>query len=128
MFDLRDLEFRTFFLNRIINSWVSRNHQDIIRKLLDKEELSDGDLIIFYLEFDKMLSNSSTLRFLFVETLFDYKMDKIESHRIFKFSEIVKNECLFFKGPGRISYLKLRNVIGHDILFDKLADIFLDHI
>lgn len=117
IFDLRDVGFREYFINFSIANCVLS---------LKKEEISDKDLIRFYLEYSNLCDKHPLVYDNLMMTLFNYKKSKITEERHVRFEKIIKEKT------GMIvfimSYSALKGVIYNDEVFNELVDIFLDEI
>ncbi len=124
LFDLRDREFRRFFMGATLYYCDFKN-----LSLFNKEEITDRDLLEFYFEYSSgvgyRVKLTSELRWI----LFNYKMERVNEDRLIKFWDIVK-EKTGIKLTERVFYGSLIDYLfscDHSI-FDELVDIFLDEV
>jgi hypothetical protein len=119
-FNFRDKEFREYFITFAYSSTLD---QDL--SFLNKDEITNNDLIRFYLEYSEEIKCYS---YRFYSTLFNYKMMKIGEDRLFKFFEIVK-EKTNFTITSKLTYDSFCYRIRIEADYDgvgELIDMFLD--
>ena len=124
IFDLRDLEFRRFFLANLSYWCDIRNKISITRN----GEITDNDLIRLYLEVCSIKMDNVY----FTALLFNYKMLKVSQDRLDKFCEICKKMYGLspdeLKYNNKIDYLSLSAAIPANGDVCEMMDIFLDEI
>lgn len=127
IFNLRDLKFREYIVKNQI-------HCDFTKfSLFKKDEITDRDLIRFYIEYSEYLSKAPYYYDPLIELtriFFNYKMGKITESQLIKFNEIVKDETNVDLKKFRASYYGLYNQIfwSGPRKIEKLVNIFLDEI
>lgn len=129
IFDLRDFEFRRFFLTNLSYWYNVRNNNFLFNMKNNREmEITDSDLIRLYLEVCSVTMDSVY----FTAILFNYKMLKASKDRIDKFYEICKEMYGLnpdqLKYNNRTDYLSLSAVVPPNVDVCEMMDIFLDQI
>lgn len=124
--NFRNKEFRDYFIGHIVFTHISFKDVMDLSRILNKEEISDNDLISAYL----ILNNVNGV---FVDELFfDYKMLSISKDRKSKFFDIIEAETgivIDRTMGGMVNYQELLIRDGMTVSkFIKLADIFLDEV
>ena len=122
--DFRDPKFRDYLIDMLFSP--SFPSEDNLLKILNKERITDGDLIQIYLSLNKL--NEVLIDKLF----FNYKMWTISSDRISKFLDIAeaKTSIITDRAMGGMinGYYFLKGSISNESVFQELVDIFLDEI
>jgi hypothetical protein len=118
---LRNLEFRKFFIESNYSAKCILHH-------LEKEEISDKDLLRFYLEYSKLCDNFEMISIDVTRTLFNYKIQKISDERILNFGKIIKEKTGNSLHVKFYRYYSLKGAINNELVFQELVDIFLDEV
>ncbi len=129
--DLRDLEFRQYLVRNIgvVMSFDIRNEF----YFLNKEEVTDRDLLEFYFKYFKLKSKLVISDEEINKILFNYKLEKISKEEKANFFAIVKNKIgVTLNGNWVYEYYSFKTVvvnamIGVDVFYE-LVDIFLDEV
>lgn len=119
--DLHNEEFRNLL---IFNLRHLLNVEDII-EIIKKEKITNNDILRFYFKCSKRISTWHYI----IETLFNYKMNRISDERVIKFKTIIKQKYPTKDiSANRIGYIELMYSFSSPLGFYELVDIFLDEI
>lgn len=124
-FNLRDVEFRDYLLR--YSSAYCRPIYNIL-PLLNKKDVSDKDLVEFYLKLSNICDRLPSANKEFARMLFNYKVTKISDDRFIRFGEIIKEKTNISTALDYYLYSRLRSIVVNEKVFNKLVDIFLDEI
>lgn len=120
LFDLRDKEFREYFTSNVcVGNYIF---------ILKGEKISDKDLMLFYLKYNKVCDENSRD---ITRILFNYKIRRTSYKRLMYFEKIIKSKTGLSFLPVPIDHCRyhtLKSLIDNGPIFNELIDIFLDEI
>lgn len=120
-FDLRNKEFKEFFISEISQSFYFPEVAKIF-SVLAKEDITDKDLMKFYCEFNKLTETLPYYNYLFKKSLFNYKIQRLSNDELIKFKNIIYKEaiqdaCVFYEYYGGLFEFK-------KLSYDQLIQFF----